>query len=264
MIEFKQIIGRGTRLYEGKYYFTIHDFVKAHEHFNDPEWDGEPIEPEAPSVAGSRTRAPSTAPHPEKPEVIRITLADGKERTLQHMVQTTFWSTDGKPMSSSQFLESLFGALPSLFEDEDELRRIWSDPETRRRLLDQLAEEGFAEDQMNEMKKLISAERSDLFDVLAYVAYATPPITREQRALMATERLTNEFGDNEVTFLEFVLGHYVEQGVTELDSSKLPQLLELKYDSMAEALPVLGAPSRIREMFVGFQSLLYAKQPSAV
>ena len=263
MIEFKQIIGRGTRLYEGKYYFTIHDFVKAHEHFNDPEWDGEPIEPEVPSDAGSKTRAPPTAPHVEKPEVIRIKLADGKERSLQHMVQTTFWSTDGKPMSSSQFLESLFGALPSLFEDENELRRIWSDPGTRRRLLDNLAEEGFAEDQMTEMKKLISAERSDLFDVLAYVAYATPPITREQRALMAAESLVDEFGDNEAAFLEFVLGHYVEQGVTELDSSKLPQLLELKYDSMADAVPVLGAPSRIREMFVGFQHLLYAKvQPA--
>ena len=47
MIEFKQIIGRGTRLYDGKDYFTIYDFVKAHHHFSDPEWDGEPIEPEA-------------------------------------------------------------------------------------------------------------------------------------------------------------------------------------------------------------------------
>ena len=46
MIEFKQIIGRGTRLYDGKDYFTIYDFVKAHHHFSDPEWDGEPIEPE--------------------------------------------------------------------------------------------------------------------------------------------------------------------------------------------------------------------------
>ena len=50
MIEFKQIIGRGTRLYEGKEYFTVYDFVQAHQHFNDPEWDGEPIEP----VSGSR------------------------------------------------------------------------------------------------------------------------------------------------------------------------------------------------------------------
>ena len=46
MIEFKQIIGRGTRLYDGKDYFTIYDFVKAYRHFSDPEWDGEPLEPE--------------------------------------------------------------------------------------------------------------------------------------------------------------------------------------------------------------------------
>ena len=52
MIEFKQIIGRGTRLFDGKDYFTIYDFVKAYEHFNDPEWDGEPLEP----AAASRTK----------------------------------------------------------------------------------------------------------------------------------------------------------------------------------------------------------------
>ena len=54
MIEFKQIIGRGTRLYDGKDYFTIYDFVKAHHHFNDPEWDGEPDEPRAMPRCGVR------------------------------------------------------------------------------------------------------------------------------------------------------------------------------------------------------------------
>ena len=192
---------------------------------------------------------------------------EAEARVLNRMIRITDEGWEHEPdQRHAELIISglrLEGAKAVGTPGENELRRIWSDPGTRRRLLDNLAEEGFAEDQMTEMKKLISAERSDLFDVLAYVAYATPPITREQRALMAAESLVDEFGDNEAAFLEFVLGHYVEQGVTELDSSKLPQLLELKYDSMADAVPVLGAPSRIREMFVGFQHLLYAKVQAA-
>ena len=90
MIEFKQIIGRGTRLWEGKYYFTIHDFVNAHELFNDPEWDGTPAEPEPPS--GDPRPGPGTpsGPRPERPDTIVVQLPDGKARKIQHMVQTTF------------------------------------------------------------------------------------------------------------------------------------------------------------------------------
>ena len=58
MIEFKQIIGRGTRLFDGKDYFTIYDFVKAHEHFNDPRWDGEPV----PRISRSRSIRASPGP----------------------------------------------------------------------------------------------------------------------------------------------------------------------------------------------------------
>jgi type I restriction enzyme, R subunit len=67
MIEFKQIIGRGTRLYDGKDYFTIYDFVRAHHHFNDPEWDGEPVEPEPQEPRQPRPQGP-TPPVPPGPE----------------------------------------------------------------------------------------------------------------------------------------------------------------------------------------------------
>src|SRR5450755_2791787 len=106
MIEFKQIIGRGTRLYDGKDHFTIYDFVKAYQHFNDPEWDGEPLEPEAtktPTPRGEGERQESSdegeQETPEKPAKLKIKLADGKERTIQHIMATTFWGPDGKPMS---------------------------------------------------------------------------------------------------------------------------------------------------------------------
>src|SRR5207247_953676 len=122
MIEFKQIIGRGTRLYDGKDYFTIYDFVKAHHHFNDPEWDGEPIEPEAKQLRPLPTPGPPDSPEPgteppPRPQRIKVKLADGKARTIQHMMATTFWHPDGTPMSAQQFLEMLFGKLPEFFKN---------------------------------------------------------------------------------------------------------------------------------------------------
>jgi len=262
MIEFKQIIGRGTRLYDDKYYFTIHDFVNASEKFQDPEWDGEPVEPEPNEPGKSRPPQPRSD-RPPKPEVIKIKLSDGKERSIQHMVQTLFYGPDGKPMSSSEFIQSLFGVTPSLFNNEEQLREIWSNPETRRKLMVQLAEAGFTKEHIEQAKKLISAEQSDVYDVLSYIAFATPVITREERAIIATNKLIDEFGQSEKTFLEFVLGHYIDHGVEELDVSKLPNLLQLKYGDMTDAVPVLGAPSRINQMFVGFQRLLYAKSQTA-
>src|SRR5437016_4488095 len=92
MIEFKQIIGRGTRLFDGKDYFTIYDFVKAHHHFSDPEWDGEPIEPEPrplppePRVPGPPLPpGPGSEPQPRR-QKIKVKLADGKARAIQHMM----------------------------------------------------------------------------------------------------------------------------------------------------------------------------------
>ena len=103
MIEFKQIIGRGTRLYDGKDYFTIYDFVKAHHHFNDPEWDGEPEAPEPAIPGGDGPKPPREPKEPgeERATKIRIKLADGKARTIQHMMSTTFWHPDGTPCRRS-------------------------------------------------------------------------------------------------------------------------------------------------------------------
>jgi type I restriction enzyme R subunit len=181
MIEFKQIIGRGTRLYDGKDYFTIYDFVKAHHHFSDPEWDGEPIEPEPreprPEPPPGLPAPPGPGPEPgTRAQKIKVRLADGKARNIQHMMCTTFWHPDGTPMSAQQFLEMLFGKLPEFFKDEAELRALWSDPGTRKQLLAGLAEAGFGHQQLTEMQKIIDAERSDLFDVLAHVAYANAAI----------------------------------------------------------------------------------------
>jgi len=271
MIEFKQIIGRGTRLFDGKDFFTVYDFVKAYEHFNDPEWDGEPEEPEAIDEGtigeGSDTDEPervgeSTPDGLTKPRKIVIKLADGKERTIQHMMATSFWSPGGKPISATQFIQRLFGELPGLFRNEDELRKLWSRPGTRRKLLDGLAERGYGAEELVELTRMIDAEKSDLYDVLAYIAFAHAPISREERVSAHKSLIFSHYGDKQLQFVDFVLDQYIRQGVGELDEEKLPGLIELKYHAVSDAVAELGNATDIREMFIGFQQHLYA--PEAV
>jgi type I restriction enzyme R subunit len=263
MIEFKQIIGRGTRLYDGKDYFTIYDFVKAHKLFNDPEWDGNPIEA---GEGGDKASSSSKLPEAQQPRTeyevkkkVHVKLRDGKERTIQHISVTTFWGLDGKPLSAAQFLEMLFGQLPEFFKDEDELRAIWSLPDTRKKLLEGMAEKGFGKEQLGEMQKIIDAENSDLFDVLAHVAFAIQPISREARAGAARGQIHDHFGNKQQAFLEFVLAHYVKEGVEELEQEKLTKLLRLRYgDSIPDAVADLGGDiDAIRNLFSGFQRYLY-------
>ena len=256
MIEFKQIIGRGTRLFDGKDHFTIYDFVKAHQHFLDPEWDGEPEEPVPPGGGGGEPPPGPGGDPPPPRQRAKIKLADGKVRNIQHMMMTSFWHPNGTPMSAQQFMELLFGKLPEFFQNEDELRALWSEPETRKKLLDGLAEKGFGKDQLHEMQTIIDAENSDLFDVLAHVAYALPPLTREERAAKAKVEISTHFSSKQQVFLDFVLSHYISVGVEELDQDKLTPLLKLRYhNSIQDAVADLG--SDVGKAFAGFQKYLY-------
>ncbi|HEX4408001.1 MAG TPA: DEAD/DEAH box helicase family protein [Xanthobacteraceae bacterium] len=264
MIEFKQIIGRGTRLFEGKDYFTIYDFVKAYEHFNDPEWDGEPMEPTPvkPRAGSEKDDGLENGPQAEyeateRPKKIIIKLADGKERVIQYMMATSYWSPDGKPISANQMVEKLYGELPKLFKDEDELRRLWSKPDTRKALLQSLAEKGFGGTELSAISQMINAEKSDVFDVLAYIAFALAPITRSERAETHRGNIFSKYDSKLQVFLEFVLAQYVAQGVGELDQDKLADLLQLKYQSVLDAIDQLGDVPVIRDTFVGFQRYLY-------
>lgn len=264
MIEFKQIVGRGTRLFEGKDYFTIYDFCKNYEMFEDPEWDGEPLDPvdepePRPRPEGPEeppTGGPEPEPEPENKTVV-IRLADGTARNIQHMASTSFWGPDGKPMSPAEFIEKLFGQLPELFRNEDELRNLWGQPDTRKALLQGLGERGYGESELSEVAKLIEAENSDIFDVLAYIAFAMEPITRAERVETHKAQILDGYDEKLQAFLEFVLGQYEDQGVSELDQGKLPSLLELKYSSSADAANQLGGIPKIRDAFVNFQRQLY-------
>jgi type I restriction enzyme R subunit len=139
----------------------------------------------------------------------------------------------------------------------------WSDPETRAKLLFGLAEKGFGRDQLHEMPLTIDAGKSDLFDVLGYVAYALPPLKREERAGNARSAIIGQFNSKQQSFLDFVLSHYVSVGVEELSKEKLNPLFRLKYhDSITDAIADLGKPEEIGRVFAGFQRFLYEKASS--
>ena len=287
IIEFKQIVGRGTRTFDGKDYFTIYDFVDAHQRFLDPEWDGEPEDP----VVCSRCNEESCIcekgePKPcvtcgeqpcmcisEPPEdcyvcgnspctcmkKVKIRLKGGKELEIQHTTQTMFWDASGKPITSEAFLNNLFGELPNLFKNEDELRELWSNPSTRKTLLEKLETAGFGEEELNSLRKLIDAENSDLFDVLEYVFNSDiKPITRSERVAAAEATIFTLMNDKQKEFIAFVLSKYIETGVGELDQTKLPILLSSMFQSQQDGIAVLGGDvGKIRDLFVDFQQHLY-------
>lgn len=280
MVEFKQIVGRGTRLFDGKDYFTVFDFVKAHEHFKDPSWDGEPLDPVEPKErtkkicdkCGQESCAcfreldplcivcqnePCVCETPPK-KMIKIKLSDNKVRQFDSMIKTSFWSPSGVPISAEDFIKQLFGDLPNFFKSEDELRKLWSLPSTRRKLLEELSEKGYSNSQLDDLRRLVHGEDSDLYDVLNYVAYHIDLVPRLERATKAKIHF-NEYNPKQQEFLNFVLDQYVKEGVEELDDQKLSPLLVLKYKAIADAKKELGDIASIRNAFVGFQQHLYGR-----
>lgn len=279
MIEFKQIVGRGTRLFDGKDYFTIYDFVNAHQHFKDPEWDGEPIDPVEPEGGGKTRKCKECYQKPcicikepeptcyvcendpcvcdtEQKSIVRIKLSKYKELEIDSMVKTSFWSPDGKPISAEEFIKSLFGDIPQLFKSEEELRKIWSLPSTRKKLLEELSDKGYSAAQLDDLRSLIHGEDSDLFDVLVHIAYSKSLMPRLNRAEKAKIHFS-DYSPAQQEFLNFVLEQYVKVGVEELDEEKLGDLLVLKYHALADAKSKLGDISTIRSTFIGFQEHLY-------
>lgn len=286
IIEFKQIVGRGTRTFEGKDYFTIYDFVDAHQRFLDPEWDGEPEDPVVcsncsedtcvcekgikPCAICGETSCNCNIKTPTECEVcgslpctckkkVKVKLKNGKELDIQHTSQTMFWDASGKPISSEEFLNNLLGELPNLFKNEAELREVWSKPATRKTLLEKLTTAGYGAEELDALKKLINAEKSDLFDVLEYVFNTEiRPITRAERVAAAEATIFTLMDEKQKEFIEFVLRKYIEIGVGELDDTKLSLLLKSKYQSQADGIEALGGNVlKIRNLFVEFQQYLY-------
>jgi type I restriction enzyme R subunit len=271
MVEFKQIVGRGTRVFDGKDYFTILDFRGATNNFYDEEWDGEP---EPPELGGSR-KPPQLPYTPEPPESgngpepepgaprPRLKVKLGKNRELKVIdIETRYIDENGKPLTIQEFVERLIQQLPGLFTSVDELRDIWSDPDHREQLLAKLVQAGFDKEQLSTLRRMFEADDCDMFDLLAFLAFEQPMATRKFRAqaVRANSTFFNHFKQEKAKqFLHFVLNRYEQTGVTELARERLPALIELsglgttKDASMAFG----GKPAQLLVAFKQLQYQLY-------
>ena len=243
--------------------------MDAYHHFFDPDWDGEPIEEikekerkEIKYDEKSKDTGDGIIKDEENEskKKLKIKLRDGKEREIQHMISTSFWSADGKPISVQEFMDNMFGVMPEFFKSEDELRKIWSNPTTRKLFLEKIAEIGYGRDELETLQKMIDAENSDLLDVLTYISFLTKPISRVERVEKAKDKIFEGLEEKQKEFLDFVLSKYEEKGVEELAEEKLPVLLNIKYHAIANAEKSLGNVDEIRSIFFSFQENLYAKE----
>ena len=283
MIEFKQIIGRGTRLYEGKYYFTIYDFVKAYENFQDPTWDGEPVCPvcgnnpctcEAEPVEYEqeeeeggedsvfrerpdyRPKPPKEEEEQEKPERLEIRLSDGRTRKIRFIKSDMFWGADGKPVSAEDFLKAMFGQMPEFYTSIEDLREKWSSPKMREELLDKMSEAGYDIETLNRIRTLIDADNSDLLDVLEYISFNVEPIQRAER-VQRTDPYVETLTAQQQDFIKYVITLYIREGIEELGTSKLPEILKMKYGSVEDGTLAIGGSDVAKNTFYGFQKSLY-------
>ena len=271
MVEFKQIVGRGTRVFDGKDYFTIVDFRGATNNFYDEEWDGEP---EAPKPGGTREPIPppytpdqpeggdEPEPEPGEPRP-RLRVRLGNHRELKVIdIETRYIDENGKPLTIQEFVERLIQQLPGLFKSVDELREIWSDPDLREKLLAKLVQAGFDREQLSTLRLMFEADDCDMFDLLAFLAFEQPMATRKSRAeaVRANSAFFDQYQQEKAKqFLHFVLNRYEQTGVTELARERLPALIELsglgttKDASMAFG----GKPAQLLAAFKQLQHQLY-------
>lgn len=288
MVEFKQIIGRGTRLFDKKFYFTIYDFVGASNMFKDPDWDGDPYCPVCGNWPCTCKQEPPRPPQPPKvcpkcgqspcvcvPEpcprcgnlpctcenppkkLIDIKLSASRRLSLETTWEQKIFFGD-EFISLSEYVQKLFGRIPEFFSGADDLRDKWSNPETREELLRTLDEAGFAEDKLNLLKNMLKMQKCDLLDVLEYIAYNSTPIERAKRVALVKKQYVDKLKKEQREFDELILQYYVNNGFKELGTDNLKTFISIKYNSMADAKEHLQmSPSEIRTHYFELQRRLY-------
>ena len=295
IVEFKQIMGRGTRLFDGKYFFTLIDFVGASKNFQDEEWDGDPFCPVCGNYPCSCNKVPKilidptdegkahgisdNGPDWESPQpcprcghlpctcqggggrakkTVKVTLSKLRELTL-----ATDWDEriqfGDELLSIEQYIQRLFGTLPHFLAGEEDLRKRWSQPDTREQLLDVLAESGFPEDKLEMTRRILDMDQCDMLDVLAFIAYNTTPMERQRRAEILKKQVQAKYTAAQQDFVNYIMELYVRNGFKELSSDNLPNIINMKYHSTPDALKKLNMqPQQMREFYFRMQLMLYS------
>jgi len=273
MVEFKQIVGRGTRVFEGKDFFTIIDYTGATNLFYDEEWDGlpeeeieeqvedttiidEPIKTD--EVENDDDGVIVDPPPPEEKVVVR--LATGREvRVIDTEIR--YIGEDGKPLTATEFLEKLIGVLPELYQDEKQLREIWSKPDTREELLKTMERLGFDEEQLMTLQNMFQAQDCDIYDVLAHVSFSAEMMKRKERAeaVRHDEEFLQSYGTEKAReLLLFILERYEHDGIKELQTDRLGELIRLKnLGTVRETGNLFGGLDKLKAAYYALQSHLY-------
>lgn len=286
MVEFKQIIGRGTRLFDKKYYFTLYDYVGASDLFRDPEWDGDqycPVCGNWPCTCKKKTKPvfdgvcskcgqspcvctpdpcpvcgnlPCTCEGPKK-QFVDIKLSTGRKLSLHTDWEQKIFFGD-EFISLEEYVKRLFGRIPDFFSGEDDLREKWSNPDTREELLKTMEEAGFAVEKLNLLKNMLKMQKCDLLDVLEYIAYNSTPIERAKRVEILKKRFVESVNYEQKDFDNLILQYYIANGFKELSSDNLKTFISIKYNSMSDAKERLDmSVADIRAHYIELQRRLY-------
>ncbi|MEI6853829.1 MAG: DEAD/DEAH box helicase family protein, partial [Bacteroidota bacterium] len=271
MVEFKQIVGRGTRLFEGKDYFTIIDFTGASNHFYDEDWDGLPIDDESTDGenkgstgggdgGGTKKGEPEGGvTRPPRPEKVEVKLSSGRVLKVTN-IEVRYIDADGKPLTAKEFLEKLIGFIPNLYQTEGELRKNWANPDKREDILNKLQQEGFDKEQLDTLREMLSAKDCDIFDVLSFLKFSTEMLTRHHRVELAEkDRFFDVYQNVKAKdFLRFILARYEQDDIEELKRQKLGELIKLKnLGTPKDAAELFGGAEKLIEAFYKLQETLY-------
>ena len=167
-----------------------------------------------------------------------------------------FWGADGRPVSAEDFLNAMFGQMPEFYTSIEDLREKWSSPKTREELLDKMGEAGYDKETLSRIRTLIDADNSDLLDVLEYISFNVEPIQRAER-VQRTDPYVESLTAPQQDFVKYVIRLYIREGIDELGTSKLPEILKMKYGSIADGTTALGGLDVAKSTFYGFQRSLY-------
>lgn len=259
MVEFKQIIGRGTRVYEGKDFFTILDFVGATKLFYDPKWDGEKIEElkeQDEKEKITKEHIKQTKEESKEKKSVTIHLKGTKLKVLD--ITTTYVGAQGKPLSTKEFLEFLIGKLGEYYDDEAKLREIWSDQKNRERFLKALANDGVDEDALKDLREIFQKD-CDIYDVLAHLSFNAEIKTRQERVLQVEngEFLKRFQKEKAIKFIEFLLGRYQQYGIKDFDDGLKPLIELSSLGNVRELADEFGGLEILKQSFDDLQREIY-------
>lgn len=266
IVEYKQIIGRGTRVFDGKDFFTVYDFRWATTKFVDEIWDWLPEEDfekeekekELQKQEKFENILPKDEEIKEKNEKIFVKLADNREVKIINIETRYLDPTTGKHLSSEDFIKKILGELPKLYQNEHDLRLAWANPETREKFLKNLEYIWLDAEQIENLKKIFEAEKSDIFDILAYISYGNEIKNRTERSKIAKSILEKYKNPKAKDFLQFLLELYEREWIMNFKKDGLSSKIELFNRWLAREIAAeFGWVQELKQAYYDLQKGIY-------